>query len=95
MEKSQLKIKLKIVKVVTGLEIIQPQFLIGQHFIVFDKRKLKKSRKPLPFSPPTPPNVKMTFQGTNRFLILTMVHVVIFRHWSHVRLFHLYISVLA
>ena len=55
MAKSQLKqnqlylIKLKIVKVVTNLEIIQPQlgniqpqFLIGQHFLVFDKRKLKK-----------------------------------------------------
>ena len=76
MAKSQLKqnqlylIKLKIVKVVTDLEIIQPQFLIGQHFLVFDKRKLKKkeNRKPLP----PPSNVKMTFQGTNRFLILTM-----------------------
>ena len=51
MAKSQLKqnqlylIKLKIVKVVTNLEIIQPQFLIGQHFLVFDKRKLKKKVK--------------------------------------------------
>ena len=70
MAKSQLKqnqlylIKLKIVKVVTNLEIIQPQlgnysttigklfnhnweiiqpqFLIGQHLLVFDKRKFKK-----------------------------------------------------
>ena len=48
MAKSQLKqnqlylIKLKIAKVVTNLEIIQPQFLIDQHFLVFDKRKLKK-----------------------------------------------------
>ena len=55
MAKSQLKqnqlylIKLKIVKVVTDLEIIQPQlgniqpqFLIGQHFLVFDKREFKK-----------------------------------------------------
>ena len=75
MAKSQLKqnqlylIKLKIVKVVTNLEIIQPQFLIGQHFLVFDKRKFKKkqNRKPLP-----PSNVKMTFQGTRRFLILAM-----------------------
>ena len=48
MVKSQLKqnqlylIKLKIVKVVTSMEIIQPQFLIGQHFLVFEKRKFKK-----------------------------------------------------
>ena len=75
MAKSQLKqnqlylIKLIIVKVVTDLEIIQPQFLIGQHFLVFDKRKLKKSKSE---TPPPPSNVKMTFQGTNRFLILTM-----------------------
>ena len=52
MANSQLKqnpirylIKLKIVKVVTNLEIIQPQFLIGQQFLVFDKRKLKKKSK--------------------------------------------------
>ena len=51
MAESQLKqnqlylIKLKMVKVVTNLEIIQPQFLIGQHFLVFDKRKLKKESK--------------------------------------------------
>ena len=74
MAKSQLKqnqlyfIKLKIVKVVTNLEIIQPQFLIGQHFLVFDERKLKKRKN----RKPPPSNVKMTFQGTNRFLILTM-----------------------
>ena len=60
MAKSQLKqnqlylIKLKIVKVVTYLEIIQPQFLIGQHFLVFDKRKLKKKVK-LETLPPSPP----------------------------------------
>ena len=55
MAKRQLKqnqlylIKLKIVKVVTNLEIIQPQlgniepqFLISQHVLVFDKRKFKK-----------------------------------------------------
>ena len=48
MAKSQLKqnqlylITLKIVKVVTNLEIIQPQFLIGEHFLAFDKRKFKK-----------------------------------------------------
>ena len=88
MAKSQLKqnqlylTKLKIVKVVTNLEIIQPQFLIGQHFLVFDKRKLKKKSKignPFPLKRendvstlPPPSNVKMTFQGTNRFLILTM-----------------------
>ena len=48
MAKSQLKqnqlylIKLKVVKVVTNLEIIQPQFLIGQHFLVFDKTFKKK-----------------------------------------------------
>ena len=76
MAKSQLKqnqlylIKLKIVKVVTNLEIIQPQFLIGQHFLVFDKRKFKKKSK---IGNPFPPsNVKMTFQGTRRFLILAM-----------------------
>ena len=60
-------IKLKIVKVVTNLEIIQPQFLTGQHFLVFDKRKFKKKVK----SEPPPPNVETTFQGTNQFLILT------------------------
>ena len=74
MAKSQLKqnqlylIKLKIVKVVTNLEIIQPQFLIGQHFLVFDKKFKKKVKS----ETPSPSNVKMTFQGTNRFLILTM-----------------------
>ena len=53
MAKSQLKqnqlyfIKLKIVKVVTNLEIIQPQFLIGQHFLVFDKRKSETPPPPL------------------------------------------------
>ena len=58
MAKSQLKqnqlylIKLKIVKVVTNLEIIQPQFLIGQHFLVYDKRKLKKKVKSETSSPP-------------------------------------------
>ena len=78
MAKSQLKqnqlyfIKLKIVQVVTNLEIIQPQFLIGQHFLVFDKRKFKKKSKIGNPSPP-PSNVKMTFQGTNRFLILAML----------------------
>ena len=86
MAKSQLKqnqlylIKLKIVKVVTNLEIIQPQFLIGQHFLVFDKKfkKKVKSETPSPLkrendvSTLPPSNVKMTFQGTNRFLILTM-----------------------
>ena len=47
MAKSRLKqaqsyfIKLKIVKVVNYLEIIQPQFLIGLHFLVFDKKNLK------------------------------------------------------
>ena len=47
-------------------EIIQPQFLIGQHFLVFDKI-FKKSKIGTP-----PKNVKTTFQGTNRFLIFTM-----------------------
>ena len=64
MAKSQLKqnelhlIKLKIVKVVTNLEIIhrnweniQPQFLITQQFLVFDKRKLRKKIG----NPPPPP----------------------------------------
>ena len=59
MAKSQLKqnqlylIKLKIVKDVTNLKIIQPQFLIGQHFLVFDKRKFKKKVKSE--TPPPPP----------------------------------------
>ena len=63
--KSQLRqnhsylIKLKIVKVVTDLEIIQPQFLIGQHFLVFDKRKLKNVN--VKSETPSPSNVKMTF----------------------------------
>ena len=54
MAKSQLKqnqlyfIKLKIVKVVTNLEIIQPQFLIGQHFLVFDKKLKKKVKSETP-----------------------------------------------
>ena len=75
MAKSQLKqnqsylIKLKIVKVVTDLEIIQPQFLIGQHFLVFDKRKLKNVKS----ETPSPSNVEMTFKRTNRFFILTML----------------------
>ena len=48
MAKRQLKqnqlylIKLKIIQDVTNLKTIQPQFLIGQHFLVFDKRKFKK-----------------------------------------------------
>ena len=52
-------------------EIIQPQFLIDQHFLVFDKRKFKKKVKSETPSP-APSNVKVTFQGTNRFLILAM-----------------------
>ena len=74
MAKSQLKqnqsylIKLKIVKVVTDLEIIQLQFLIGQHLLVFDKRKLKNVKSETPSSFKRENDV----QRTNRFLILTM-----------------------
>ena len=95
MAKSQLKqnqlylIKLKIVKVVTNLEIIQPQFLIGQHFLVFDKRKLKNkyNRKP------SPPPLKRENDVLRDKSIFDSCHVVIFTHW--LRLFHLYISLFA
>ena len=110
MAKSQLKqnqlylIKLKTVKVVTNLEIIQPQFLIGQHFLVFDKKFKKKVKSETP-SPPS--NVKMTFQPfsspppplkrendvSRDKSIFDSYHVVIFTHW--LRLFHLYISLFA
>ena len=62
MAKSQLKqnqsyvIKLKIVKVVTYLEIIQAQFLTGQQILLFDKRKLRNVKS----ETPSPSNVKMT-----------------------------------
>ena len=94
MEKSQLKIKLKIVKVVTDLEMIQPQFLTGQHFLVFDKRKLKKKSETPSLLPPPPPPKREN--DVSRYKsIFDSYHVVIFRHWLYVRLFHLYISVLA
>ena len=74
MAKSQLKqnqlylIKLKIVKVVTNLEIIQPQFLIGQHFLVFDKRKFKKKAKSETHFPPQ--TWKWRFKGHVDFWFL-------------------------
>ena len=81
MAKSQLKqnqlylIKLKIVKVVTNLEIIQPQFLIGQHFLVFDKRKLKKKQNRKPLSP-----LKRENDVSRDTSIFDSCHVVIFTH---------------
>ena len=92
MAKSQLKqnqsylIKLKIVKVVTNVEIIKPQFLIGQHFLVFAKRKLKNVKS----ETPSPSNVKMTFKGQIDFWFLPCGDI---QHW--LRLFHLYISLFA
>ena len=96
MARSQLKqnqlylIKLKIVKVVTNLEIIQPQFLIGQHFLVFDKRKFKK-KIGNPFPPP--PALKRENDVSRDKPIFDSFDVVLFTHWS--RLFHLYISLFA
>ena len=87
--KSQLKqnqsylIKLKIDKVVTNLEIIQPQFLTGQHFLVFDKSKLKNV---------TSETLSIPLKHENDVLkdksIFDSYHLVIFKHWF--RLFHLY-----
>ena len=80
MAKSQLKqnqlylIKLKIVKVVTDLEIIQPQFLIGQHFLVFDKRKFKKKKA----KSETPFPLKRENDVSRETSIFDSCHVVIF-----------------
>ena len=74
MAESQLKqnqlylIKLKIVKVVTNLEIIQPQ--LGNYPTTVSDRPTLFKKKKAKLEPPS--NVKMMFQGTNRFLILAM-----------------------
>ena len=71
-------IKLKIVKVVTNLEIIQPQ--LGNYsttvfdrptLFSFEKRKLKKSKIGNPFSP-SPLKCENDVSRDNQFLILTM-----------------------
>ena len=83
MAKSQLKqnqlylIKL-IVKDVTNLKIIQPQFLIGQHFLVFDKRKFFKKVKSE--TPPPPPPLKRENDVSRDKSIFDSYHVVIFTH---------------
>ena len=93
MAKSQLKqnqsylIKLKIVKVVTNLEIIQPQFLICQHFLLFNKRKFKNEKIGNPFP------LKHENDVIKDKSIFDSYHVVIFKHW--LKLFHLYISLFA
>ena len=54
-------------------EIIQSQFLTGQHFLVFDKRRLKKVKSD-PHPPPPPPLKRENdvSRDINRLLILTM-----------------------
>ena len=105
MAKRQLKqnqlylIKLKIVKVVTNLEIIQPQFLIGQHFS-FWQRQIKKKVESETLPPLKRENDVSTLSPLKREndvsrdkSIFDSYHVVIFAHW--LRLFHLYISLFA
>ena len=100
MAKSQLKqnqsylIKLKIVKVVINLEIIQPQ--LGNYsttisdrptLFSFWQKKIKKSKMGNPFS------LKRENDVSKDKSIFDSYHVVIFTHW--LRLFHLYISLFA